>query len=690
MRSVELESESLLSPRSDGRSPGVTSNRKKVVGLSLTAMFILAALYFFAALQRGIFGMGAQTLYCVAVMSGNESDLIRTSLTVGRGTDVGIFNCDYFSLFSSERLYLGQHWKFGAIHTTPFNMSVLVGETSGNSSGNTLVFINMWDAVYALGHYHHYDWTVKVDPDTVLFPGRLRKSLRHHPNGSFGLNCKSYGTDGLVPTDPRKLERRYMLGALEVFSREAMWQYYNLSNVGQTESCIGKDVNLSEMGEDIFMMKCLSRLGTVAAHRFDNSDTIADVYCHPEFRCDRKHYNTGFGFLPPWVQHLFLFYTSPNSDCDCNGYHAAYHPYKSNSSWMSCVENASTALSLGNCPECAPRRVPPDVVIPFYERDLCRLRYTLASIVEHDPHHRLGDVFLLWVSEKSIKHFQQQVEDVTQSIRANRNVNILEFIYTRPADGSWNGWHLQQIVKLKASTLVRSDFYMILDSKNALIRDIEQDEFFTPCNQGKMEGKISIHELGHWFPINLWYNRSAEVLDVSPPEKGYWPSSITPFLFHKQTVINLLQSIGENPSISSDNASYAGPGPLRDMLVQKNVTEITLYVLFARSRQRFPTFDCIHLVDKSTSWGITLWRQARDNLRMSKAVARGRLSPLTFGAESRTLDHMENSTTAQEMRKMKKEILEIYRQAHVMESVASIPNASEAEEADEFLQCVLS
>lgn len=36
---------------------------------------------------------------------------------------------------------------------------------------------NIWHKIHSLGTYAHYDWTVRVDSDTVWIPGRLREHL---------------------------------------------------------------------------------------------------------------------------------------------------------------------------------------------------------------------------------------------------------------------------------------------------------------------------------------------------------------------------------------------------------------------------------------------------------------------------------------------------------------------------------
>jgi len=46
------------------------------------------------------------------------------------------------------------------------------------SASNTPIFKQAWASMFTTGIWKPYDWIVKVDPDTVLFPDRLRTILR--------------------------------------------------------------------------------------------------------------------------------------------------------------------------------------------------------------------------------------------------------------------------------------------------------------------------------------------------------------------------------------------------------------------------------------------------------------------------------------------------------------------------------
>jgi len=87
-----------------------------------------------------------------------------------------------------------------------------------------------------------------------------------------------------------------MYGALEVYSRSAMYKYF-----GKSVSC-----NLeTNFGEDRFMGTCLEDIGV---HRIEDFDMVSDMYCKA---------------------------------CNCSQYSVAYHPYKTTKDWLTCWNTAA-------------------------------------------------------------------------------------------------------------------------------------------------------------------------------------------------------------------------------------------------------------------------------------------------------------------------------------------------------------
>jgi hypothetical protein len=279
--------------------------------------------------------------------------------------------------------------------------------------------------------------------------------------------------------------------------------------------------------------------------------------------------------------------------------------------------DAATTDDDGECPICAPE-IPtsPDLVIPFFERDLCKLKTTAKSLSVNDPNGMFGDVYLLWVSTKHSSEFSEELREAAEAIAATHSVQLIEFTDLMEYTDSLSGWHAQQILKLKAASLVKAPYYVVMDSKNTLIRPVKPDDLFTKCNTARIQAQYTADKIP--MPHIDWYNASAEALGMDPPSEGYWPASITPVVFHTQTVLDMLEHIGEGSGIDA-----LCDGPLCEMFGArddsgKGATEFTMYTLWAMSRSNF---ECVHSVQKldhfklaySQSWEEDLNRKLNEH-----------------------------------------------------------------------------
>lgn len=309
------------------------------------------------------------------------------------------------------------------------------------------------------------------------------------------------------------------------------------------------------------------------------------------------------------------------------------------------------------CPSCAPKtRDVPDLVIPFYERDLCKVQYTAKGIAMHDLSHNLGNVFLMWVSKQPSSKFANELHNINKTLSATRQVKVLDFSEQVNAQPSEVGWFAQQVVKLKIAHLVTSEFYIVLDSKNTFIRDVTPDLFFNSCNQAKLSGDYRFDKIPP--PHSDWYERSSKALQVDPPAEGYWPTSITPILVHKQTVLDMLSGLGEDP-----DPKTLCKGPLCKMLGMgtrdgKGASEFTMYLLYAYSRDRF---RCSHAVVRpegkslAGKLAVSLWRgleeqqkvEMQTNIENLAKIARSQEVPYMFGAQLGAFDPMPDAQRQQ-------------------------------------------
>jgi hypothetical protein len=183
-------------------------------------------------------GMGI-SLFCWSLaMPGYEFDILRRQ----KEMYAGIFACnDQIVLsFSKETIQVGadkiETWTCEKVES---------GVSKDGTSANTLQFMKAWEVIQSSGKYKEHDWTVKVDPDAVLLPDRLRIHLNPTNGGNvYVRNCNKPMAEGTM-----------MFGALEAISRTAMEGYY-----ANFDAC-NNEVPWQAWGEDLFMMRCLEHIG---------------------------------------------------------------------------------------------------------------------------------------------------------------------------------------------------------------------------------------------------------------------------------------------------------------------------------------------------------------------------------------------------------------------------------------------
>jgi len=205
--------------------------------------------------------MGSPSLLCFSVIrsEGNEIGLVGAQ----HDRHAAIFACDTTLVFSN-----GPSIRIGTMDTVSIpteaigmgNLGV-EGETT-NSWLNTAVFIEVWHWLVKDGRWKGYDWTVKVDPDAVFFPERLRDHVRPYtpPGGGnyYLVNCnKRYTAD---PDD--EVFKEKLFGALEVFSKQAVQAYQD-----GHKRCTD-ELKWHGWGEDYYMQSCLSFLGVLPVGDF--------------------------------------------------------------------------------------------------------------------------------------------------------------------------------------------------------------------------------------------------------------------------------------------------------------------------------------------------------------------------------------------------------------------------------------
>jgi len=234
---------------------------------------------------------GDPSLYCISLFmpSSYEGPLLKEHLKA----NAGIFECDGYAVYAADSYRLGRT-KDGVDVEALLIPKIPVGISQDGTAGNAKLFMAVWDKVIAENRFRNFDFTLKVDPDAVLIPWRIRDHLRPHTgSNSYVVNCNKFPNSPNFPM---------MFGALEVFSLRAMDSYARGS-----WKC-GTQLPWHAWGEDYYMTHCLDFLGV---GRLADFGILGDNVC------------TGANCADPYT--------------------GSFHPFKSIDSWMQCWGQAMTA-----------------------------------------------------------------------------------------------------------------------------------------------------------------------------------------------------------------------------------------------------------------------------------------------------------------------------------------------------------
>lgn len=212
----------------------------------------------------------------------------------------GIFSCDYHVVFSDKEFHLAPGVVTKKLDHFKARLSVKGALTA--TWVNTEGFIEAWDTLGKMLDPWLADWMVKVDPDTVFFPVRLKSMLRDltleysellDTKGMYIQNCMVEGN-------------LQFYGSTELISNKALMHLSERNN-----SCT--DLPLDMMGEDMWMQRCMEELEITGAPL---PNLLHDKYCP----------------------------VAKDKWCDVDG--AAFHPYKTPEQWYKCYNWA-----LGDAPD---------------------------------------------------------------------------------------------------------------------------------------------------------------------------------------------------------------------------------------------------------------------------------------------------------------------------------------------------
>lgn len=236
----------------------------------------------------GLATKGYPSLFCISLYmpSRYEGPLLKAHLKA----NAGIFQCDGYDVFAAEEDTLGTSHD-GILVKALQIPKIEVGISQDGTAGNAKLFMKVWDKVIAGGRFRNYDWTIKVDPDAVIIPWRIRTHMKPHTGiNAYVVNCNKFPNSPNFPM---------MFGAVEIFSNKAMIAYA----MGSWKC--GQQLPWKAWGEDYYMTKCMDMLGV---GRLNDFTAVGDNVC------------TG-------------------ADCG-DGDKGSYHPFKTADDWQGCWNKA--------------------------------------------------------------------------------------------------------------------------------------------------------------------------------------------------------------------------------------------------------------------------------------------------------------------------------------------------------------
>jgi len=203
------------------------------------------------------------SLFCWAVMFEDDKALIQSQFT-GRA---GIFACNDNLVIGQEEVSFGKDdcgtERKSVQKDLPSVKKGMYGVDGSMTSSwlNVPIFLACWDVIIASNEVWEHDFTVKVDPDTVFFPGRLGYHLKEHVGKPiYTTDCRYWGGDPVGK----------VFGSLEVLSKQAVGAYKN-----NMQQC--KDLPWQGWGEDYWLQHCMNAIGVGPPVLL--ADWVADTTC---------------------------------------------------------------------------------------------------------------------------------------------------------------------------------------------------------------------------------------------------------------------------------------------------------------------------------------------------------------------------------------------------------------------------
>jgi len=252
------------------------------------------------------------SLYCIAVYTANTGSTKPSTelelLTLQRKYDASIFGCEAQDVFADVEVSLGKGTTTLKVEDLLNEFHVLKRKGTG-SWVNWGMFYQVWMKVRDVGKWYNHDYFIKVDPDAVFLPARMRSWLQGRKDTDHGVyyeNCKNV--------------QMGFFGNLEVLTKRAI-----AALLGNLEDCHevyapcandGCDWKYGPWGEDVWMQRCMDRHFVDKVEAFDETTDGACEADRPEGQKKNKKWHA--------------------EDCS-RVITAAVHPFKKPTEYFKCL-----------------------------------------------------------------------------------------------------------------------------------------------------------------------------------------------------------------------------------------------------------------------------------------------------------------------------------------------------------------
>ena len=259
---------------------------------------------------------------------------------------------------------------------------------------------------------------------------------------------------------------------------------------------------------------------------------------------------------------------------------------------------------------------PIEVVMPFYERDICFVRLFARGIRRYMDKNTFRAIHFVWVSTLPLP--KSELDEITLNLGASE---VVVTVSTMPLQDQRQGWNKQQEAKLNAAFDVATPYYVAFDTKNIPISSFGREIFFAPDNKARSAGYSTLDELT--LPDRGWLEKSnLLVAENRVPGHARVGKCHTPFMFHTETTRRLVRLV---------NSKY---GTLANA-INRGASEFAMYDIYIRDPHQTRSLDCHHslMIERSRSAKV-VWRNTPNAVDVmhdiSNQIAEGKNFDFSF------------------------------------------------------------